>query len=141
MCQYIILYHHNGIRHSTGGGTYRLGNTQHCGVESYPITKGDDYLLPILTWIKVSDPSLPLERPQYRRLRHHPTSLQPYRCNLEREQLISSAVCKGPTINKQQTPWPESASKLHRPCDRRLSAKLVPTFVDRGCHVVTETDS
>jgi hypothetical protein len=26
------------------------------------------------------------------------------------------------------------------PSDRRLSAKLVPTFVDRGCHVVSVTD-
>jgi hypothetical protein len=29
-------------------------------------------------------------------------------------------------INK--TPWPESASELYRPSDRRLLAKLVPTF-------------
>jgi hypothetical protein len=34
-------------------------------------------------------------------------------------------------LNKQ-TPWPESASELYRPSDRRLSAKLVPTFADRG---------
>jgi hypothetical protein len=26
------------------------------------------------------------------------------------------------------------------PSDRRLSAKLVPTFADRGCHVVSVTD-
>jgi hypothetical protein len=38
------------------------------------------------------------------------------------------------------TPWPESASKLYQPSDRRLSAKLVPTFVNRGCHVVSVTD-
>jgi hypothetical protein len=24
--------------------------------------------------------------------------------------------------------------------DRRMSAKLVPTFADRGCHVVSATD-
>jgi hypothetical protein len=35
---------------------------------------------------------------------------------------------------KERTPWSESAS------DRRLSVKLVPTFVDRGCHVVSVTD-
>jgi hypothetical protein len=29
-------------------------------------------------------------------------------------------------------PGPESASELYRPGDRRLSAKLVPTFADRG---------
>jgi hypothetical protein len=34
-----------------------------------------------------------------------------------------------------------SASKLYRPSDRRLSAKLVPIFADRGSHVVSVTDS
>jgi hypothetical protein len=34
----------------------------------------------------------------------------------------------------EKTPWPDSAS------DRRLSAKLVPTFAVRGCHVVSVTD-
>jgi hypothetical protein len=29
-------------------------------------------------------------------------------------------------------PWPESATELYRPSDRRLPAKLVPTFSDRG---------
>jgi hypothetical protein len=36
--------------------------------------------------------------------------------------------------------WHESASELHRPSYRRLSAKLVPTFADRGCQVVSATD-
>jgi hypothetical protein len=54
-----------------------------------------------------------------------------------------------------QTPWPESASELYRPSDRRLSTKLVPTFADnrrlstklvptfadRGCNVVRVTIS
>jgi hypothetical protein len=31
---------------------------------------------------------------------------------------------------KKKTPWRESASELDRPNDRRLSAKLVPTFAD-----------
>jgi hypothetical protein len=34
--------------------------------------------------------------------------------------------------SKVKTPWPESASEQHRPSDRRLSAKLVQTFADRG---------
>jgi hypothetical protein len=34
----------------------------------------------------------------------------------------------------------ESASELYRPGDRRLSAKLLPTFADRGCRVVCVTD-
>jgi hypothetical protein len=35
------------------------------------------------------------------------------------------------------TLWPESASELYRPSDSRLSAKLVPTFADRGHHVAS----
>jgi hypothetical protein len=38
------------------------------------------------------------------------------------------------------TPWSESASELYRPSDRRLSAKWLPTFADKGCHVVSVTD-
>jgi hypothetical protein len=34
----------------------------------------------------------------------------------------------------------DKTNKLHRPSDRRLSAKLVPTFADRGCRVVSATD-
>jgi hypothetical protein len=41
---------------------------------------------------------------------------------------------------KIRTPWNESASELCRPSDHRLSAKSVPTFVDRGCHVVRVMD-
>jgi hypothetical protein len=40
----------------------------------------------------------------------------------------------------KQTPWSESASELYRPSDRRLSAKLMTTFADRGCYVVSVTD-
>jgi hypothetical protein len=42
---------------------------------------------------------------------------------------------------QKKTPWPESASELYRPSDRRLSAKLVPTLADRGCCVVSATGS
>jgi hypothetical protein len=42
---------------------------------------------------------------------------------------------------KTKTPWPESASELYRQGDSRLSAKLVPSFADRVCHVVSVTDS
>jgi hypothetical protein len=41
---------------------------------------------------------------------------------------------------KKKTQWPKSSSELYRPSDRRLSAQLVPTFADRGCHVVSVTD-
>jgi hypothetical protein len=40
----------------------------------------------------------------------------------------------------KQTPWSESGSELYRPSDSRLSAKLVSTFADRECHVVSVTD-
>jgi hypothetical protein len=43
-------------------------------------------------------------------------------------------------INMNKTPWFKSASELYRPSDRRLSARLVPTFGDRSCHVVSVTD-
>jgi hypothetical protein len=33
-----------------------------------------------------------------------------------------------------------SPSELHRPSDRLLSAKRLPTFSDRECHVVSVTD-
>jgi hypothetical protein len=41
---------------------------------------------------------------------------------------------------KLKTPWPESASELYRPSDRRLSVKLMPTLEDRGSHVVSVND-
>jgi hypothetical protein len=44
------------------------------------------------------------------------------------------------TFKLLKTPWPESAGELYQPSDRRLSAKLVPTFEDRRCHVVSVTD-
>jgi hypothetical protein len=35
------------------------------------------------------------------------------------------------SVKISTTPWPESASELYRPSDRRLSTKLVPTFAHR----------
>jgi hypothetical protein len=46
-----------------------------------------------------------------------------------------------PNTRSKRTPWPESVSELYRPRDRRLSAKLVPTFADRWWHVASMTDS
>jgi hypothetical protein len=39
----------------------------------------------------------------------------------------------------KKTLWPWSARELYRPSDRRLSAKLVSTFVDRRCCVISTT--
>jgi hypothetical protein len=41
---------------------------------------------------------------------------------------------------KKKTPWSESPSELYRPSGHRLSAKRLPTFADKGCHVVSVTD-
>jgi hypothetical protein len=46
----------------------------------------------------------------------------------------------GSDIKTKQTPWSESARELYQLSDRRLLAKLVPTFVDRGCHMVSMMD-
>jgi hypothetical protein len=40
-----------------------------------------------------------------------------------------------------ETSNPTKKLELYRPSDRRLLAKLVPTFADRGCRVVSATDS
>jgi hypothetical protein len=40
----------------------------------------------------------------------------------------------------KKTLWPESASELYRSSDGRLSAKLLPTFLDKGCKVVSVKD-
>jgi hypothetical protein len=44
------------------------------------------------------------------------------------------------SIGKTKNQWPKSASEIYQPSDHRLSAKLVPTFVDRGCCMVNTTD-
>jgi hypothetical protein len=43
-------------------------------------------------------------------------------------------------VNYKKIRVPESASELYWPSDHRLSAKLVPIFLDRGCHVVSVTN-
>jgi hypothetical protein len=45
-----------------------------------------------------------------------------------------------PLVGQNKLPWPESASELYRPSVLRLSAKLVPTFADRGRYVVSVTN-
>jgi hypothetical protein len=44
-------------------------------------------------------------------------------------------------IKFRLTPRPESSIELYPPINSRLSANLVPTFADRGFHVVSMTDS
>jgi hypothetical protein len=40
----------------------------------------------------------------------------------------------------KQSPLLESATELYLPSDLRFSVKLVPTFTDRGCRLVSVTD-
>jgi hypothetical protein len=59
---------------------------------------------------------------------------------LDKPLIIVFLRFKSEKQQKKQTLWPESASKLYRPSDRRLSAKSVSTFAERGCRVVSTTD-
>jgi hypothetical protein len=43
-------------------------------------------------------------------------------------------------ISRNSIRYNIKTSEPYRPSDRRLSAKLVPTFADRGCRVVSATD-
>jgi hypothetical protein len=52
-----------------------------------------------------------------------------------RQPIALMWVISGNENGQKYTLWPESVSELYLPSDRRLSAKLVPTFVDRGCHM------
>jgi hypothetical protein len=53
-------------------------------------------------------------------------------CEGVRIPLLSQVHSSVLTNENVVTQWPESASELYRPSDRRLSTKLVPTFADRG---------
>jgi hypothetical protein len=55
-------------------------------------------------------------------------------------QCSSRRTAQSPVRAIKKTPWPESTSELYRPSDRRLSAKWLPAFADKGCHVVSVTD-
>jgi hypothetical protein len=79
-----------------------------------------------------------------------PITINPVsKCKVSRwtNQARQRRVCPQNTLltfdssKNKQTPWPESARELYRPSNCRLSAKLVPAFGDRGCHVVSVTDS
>jgi hypothetical protein len=69
-------------------------------------------------------------------IRHSCASFRMSRTNSSCTSSLADAML---AINK--TRWLESASELYRPSDRPLTAKLVPTFADRGCHVVSVADS
>jgi hypothetical protein len=73
-------------------------------------------------------------------LRGYHNILSPVRNFLLTQRHISKGGFCGVKRNKKETPWHESASELYRPSHRRLSAKLVPIFADRGCLVVSVTD-
>jgi hypothetical protein len=57
------------------------------------------------------------------------------------EKIFQKAnIMKGDSEIDFFPPWSESASELYRQSDRRFSAKWLPTFADKGCHVVSVTD-
>jgi hypothetical protein len=56
------------------------------------------------------------------------------------ENKLTSNVDEIVWQKNKQAPWSESASELYRPSDRRFSAKWLPAFADKGCHVVSVTD-
>jgi hypothetical protein len=63
--------------------------------------------------------------------------------HVQRGSAISTSMGRMFSANKQankQTPWSETACELYRPSSRRFSAKWLPTFADKGCHVVSVTD-
>jgi hypothetical protein len=61
-------------------------------------------------------------------------------CRKRDEEIADVRNCEACHVLLIQTPLSESARELYWHSDRRLSAKLVPTFADRGCHVVSVTD-
>jgi hypothetical protein len=53
---------------------------------------------------------------------------------------IPSSAYTPNSAHSTTTPWPESASELQWPSDRRLSARWLPTFAHKGCQVVSVMD-
>jgi hypothetical protein len=58
---------------------------------------------------------------------------------IKRSDRQTSPFCQM-KLKQKKTPRPQSASEVCRPSDSRLSAKVVSTFADRGCHVVSAAD-
>jgi hypothetical protein len=64
-------------------------------------------------------------------------------CEMNRESVENSEGRR--LLGNRTRNWEEKlrglqpASELYRPSDRPLLTKLVPTFADRGCHVVSAT--
>jgi hypothetical protein len=56
-------------------------------------------------------------------------------------KLIVAQIAKKWCVMEARKNSVASARDLYQPSDRRLSANLVPTLADRGCYVVSVTDS
>jgi hypothetical protein len=63
-------------------------------------------------------------------------------CNHIHEHAIDTNLCAKHMYKTKlnYTPWPESVSEIYQLIDCCLSAKLVATFADRGCHMVSVTN-
>jgi hypothetical protein len=83
-----------------------------------------------------------LSRPDHSQLLHglRQTYKDNRKCFFMFPWFISHVYIVEHPITNKKTPWPESASELTDRATAVLSSKLVPTFVDRGCHVVSVTD-
>jgi hypothetical protein len=63
-----------------------------------------------------------------------------FHCLIRSERGDCNARRNSINIDKTKLNWPESASELYRPSDRRLSTKLVSTVAGRGWNVVSVTN-
>jgi hypothetical protein len=61
-------------------------------------------------------------------------------CKREILKSILASCCSPVDITYNLLCGLSPSSELYRPSDRRLSAKLVPIFADRGCHVISVAD-
>jgi hypothetical protein len=68
--------------------------------------------------------------------------------SLNRCRHLKQRLCSGPPSPRiveelleyiKKTPWPESACEIY-PSDHHISVKLVATFADGECHMVSVTD-
>jgi hypothetical protein len=68
------------------------------------------------------------------------TTIYEYRVRMTILQILyTHAISLHYVTEKKKLIWPESMSKPHQPCNHHLSAKLVSTSVEKGCHMVSLT--
>jgi hypothetical protein len=68
------------------------------------------------------------------------SEVEKFRAFMTPKTSLRAATGQINSAHTPKTPCLEYASELYRPSDRRLSAKLMSTFADRGCCMVSVTD-